>query len=157
MNMRYRLVVLLLVALFSAASHGRVETHVFDTPEQEARYKEMIDQLRCLVCQNQNIADSNAELAQDLRQQTYDMLMAGKTDEQIYGYMVERYGDFVLYQPPVKGTTLLLWVGPFVILIGGIAILVSVIRKRGKDGGEKLSEADQVRATKLLEQEDEKS
>ena len=86
-----------------------VEVHEFDDPVQEARYKKLIAELRCLVCQNQNLADSNAELAQDLRNKTYEMVRAGQSDEDIIGYMVQRYGDFVLYRPPLKATTVLLW------------------------------------------------
>ncbi len=149
-----RLLVTLLLVLLAASALARVETYVFDTPEQEARYKSLIEELRCLVCQNQNIADSNAELALDLRQQTYEMIVAGDSDEQIYTYMVERYGDFVLYQPPVRGSTLLLWFGPFVILVIGIAILVMVIRQRNREAAKTMAETDHQRAAELLRQDD---
>ncbi|MGD2083564.1 MAG: cytochrome c-type biogenesis protein CcmH, partial [Chromatiales bacterium] len=104
------------------------EIYDFDTPAQEERYTRLIGELRCLVCQNQNLAASNAELAQDLRRKTYDMVMAGKSNEEIVSYMVQRYGDFVLYRPPFKATTAMLWVGPFVILAGGVVVLLTIIR-----------------------------
>ena len=96
------------------------------------RFNQLTLELRCLVCQNQNLADSDAPLAQDLRKEIYDMLQAGKNDEEIKSFMVERYGDFVLYRPPVQGNTLALWVMPGVILlIGAIGVFV-VIRRRNR-------------------------
>ena len=99
-----------------------------EPPEQ--RIRQLEEKLRCLVCQNQSLADSNAELAEDLRGQVRAQVKAGKTDEQIVAYLVERYGDFVLYEPPFKATTALLWVGPFVLLAGGVAALLLVLRRR---------------------------
>jgi cytochrome c-type biogenesis protein CcmH len=92
----------------------------------EANYLKLIDELRCLVCQNQNLSGSNADLAKDLRRQTYEMLMQGKSPDQVAQYMVDRYGDFVLYRPRLKSSTLLLWLGPFVLL--GL-VLAFVIRR----------------------------
>ncbi len=89
-------------------------------------------ELRCLVCQNQTIADSNADLANDLRRQVRDMLRQGKSDQEVLDYMTARYGDFVLYRPPVKSTTLLLWAGPAALLVGGVLALVLVLRRRGR-------------------------
>jgi cytochrome c-type biogenesis protein CcmH len=89
-------------------------------------------ELRCLVCQNQTIADSHADLAVDLRNQVRDMLRQGKTDREIIDYMTARYGDFVLYRPPVKPTTMLLWFGPAVLLLGGLTTLVLVLRRRSR-------------------------
>ena len=86
-------------------------------PEQNARYQALIEELRCLVCQNQNIAESNAELAVDLRRQVHEMIVAGQTDAEIMSYLQDRYGDFVLYRPPVTAKTIILWVGPFVLLL----------------------------------------
>ena len=97
---------------------------------QNQRVRHLTEKLRCLVCQNQTIADSNAELAEDLRGQVRAQVAAGKTDDQIIGYMVDRYGDFVLYEPPFKATTVLLWMGPFVLLIVAIGVLVLVLRRR---------------------------
>ncbi len=89
-------------------------------------------ELRCLVCQNQTIADSNASLAVDLRREARALIKQGKSDEEVVAYMTDRYGDFVLYRPPLKATTLLLWFGPALMLVGGAAVLVIVLRRRGR-------------------------
>ena len=99
-------------------------------PVAAARLVKLSEKLRCLVCQNQTIADSNAELAKDLRQQIREQIAAGKTDDEIVTYMVNRYGDFVLYQPPVKPTTYLLWIGPALLLLGGFFVLIRNLRRR---------------------------
>ena len=117
-------------ALVSSPAMAAIEVHNFKSPENEARYQHLIDELRCLVCQNQNIADSNAGLAYDLRQKVYEMIQAGNSDTEILNYMVERYGDFVLYRPPVKGYTLLLWFGPFILLFGAVVLLIRFARQR---------------------------
>lgn len=147
-----------LLALLSVAAQARVEVYQFETPEQETSYKRLIEELRCLVCQNQNLADSNAELAQDLRQKTYEMVIAGKDEQAIIDYMVQRYGDFVLYRPPVNATTLLLWVGPFLILFGGVAVLLLVIRRQRRAGATDEVDSDALRRVEqLLENEKDKS
>ncbi len=142
----------ILLLLFSSALFARIETHTFATPEDEARFKVLTEELRCLVCQNQNIAASNAELAQDLRDQAYKMIQEGKSNEEIVAYMVERYGDFVLYRPPFEPSTLLLWIGPFIILIGGIGFVVTFIRRRAVAVEPELSAEQLARAEKLLGQ-----
>jgi cytochrome c-type biogenesis protein CcmH len=96
----------------------------------EARLKSLAEELRCLVCQNQTIADSNASLALDLRNEIRAQVANGRSDDEIRAYMVERYGDFVLYRPPLKATTVLLWVGPFALLAVGFWILVLTVRRR---------------------------
>ena len=101
-------------------------------PELEARVLKISAGLRCLVCQNQTIADSNADLAVDLRNQVREMLKRGDTPQQINDYMTARYGDFVLYRPPVKSSTALLWYGPAVLLVLAVLILVWIIRRRTK-------------------------
>jgi cytochrome c-type biogenesis protein CcmH len=101
-------------------------------PVLEARLLRIAAELRCLVCQNQTIADSHADLAQDLRRQVREMLVRGDSDQQILDYMTARYGDFVLYRPPVKSTTALLWYGPAVLLLGGLVALVLVLRRRSR-------------------------
>ena len=105
-------------------------------PELEAKMLRISAELRCLVCQNQTIADSNAELAVDLRNQVRDMLRQGQSEQQIIDYMTARYGDFVLYRPPVRGATFLLWFGPAVLMVGGLAALVLVLRRRSRLGNE---------------------
>jgi cytochrome c-type biogenesis protein CcmH len=99
-------------------------------PAQEARMMDLAAELRCLVCQNQTIADSHADLAADLRQQIREMLGRGMNEDQIRDYMTARYGDFVLYKPPFKPTTALLWAGPGVLLVGALAALVLTLRRR---------------------------
>ena len=101
-------------------------------PVAEKRLQALSEELRCLVCQNQTIADSNAELAQDLRNQVRDMLRQGKSEAEILAYMTQRYGDFVLYRPPVKSTTTLLWFGPALLLIGCVIVLMLVLRRRSR-------------------------
>jgi cytochrome c-type biogenesis protein CcmH len=101
-------------------------------PALEARMVRIASELRCLVCQNQTIADSNASLAVDLRREARALLKQGKSDEEVVAYMTARYGDFVLYRPPLKATTMLLWFGPAVMLLGGGAVLVAVLRRRGR-------------------------
>ena len=96
----------------------------------EQRLKDLSEELRCLVCQNETIADSAAPLALDLRNQIRTMIRQGKSDDEIRAYMVDRYGDFVLYKPPLKGTTLLLWIGPFALLAIGAVVIVIVARSR---------------------------
>src|SRR5450432_414433 len=99
-------------------------------PVLEARMTRITSELRCLVCQNQTIADSNADLAVDLRRQTREMLKQGKSDREVVDYMTARYGDFVLYRPPLQGNTALLWFGPAAMLLAGAAVLVLVLRRR---------------------------
>jgi len=116
-----------------------------------SRAVKLSEKLRCLVCQNQSIADSNAELAQDLRQQIREQIAAGKTDDEIVDYMVARYGDFVLYQPPVKPTTALLWAGPALLLLLGAFGLVRILRARRTTAEEPpLTAEERQRAAQLL-------
>ena len=103
-----------------------------DDPAVEARLKKLAVELRCLVCQNQTLADSNAPLAEDLRREVREMIVKNMSDQEIIDFLVSRYGDFVLYRPPLKATTTLLWVGPFVLLVGAGIALVVVLRRRGR-------------------------
>lgn len=124
---------LLLCLIFIAASAlAAIEAYEFDSPEMEANFIKLTKELRCLVCQNQSLADSNAELAKDLRRQTYEMLTQGKTPDQVAQYMVDRYGDFVLYRPRLKTSTLLLWLGPFVLLLLVLGLVIRHMRGRQK-------------------------
>jgi cytochrome c-type biogenesis protein CcmH len=102
----------------------------FENPQQEERFKHLTSELRCLVCQNQNLADSDAQLAHDLRAEVHEMLLAGNSDEEIKKFMVDRYGDFVLYRPPVQENTYLLWLAPMLLLLGGAFVLRTIIKKR---------------------------
>jgi cytochrome c-type biogenesis protein CcmH len=113
------------------------------------------EELRCLVCQNQTIADSHAGLAEDLKQQIREQIAAGRSDAEVLDYMVERYGDFVLYRPPVKMTTVLLWAGPFLLLAIGAVTFAVVVRKRRPHAPEPFDEAEHQRARVLLGEEPE--
>jgi cytochrome c-type biogenesis protein CcmH len=119
-----------LMIAFAGAAFGQASEVANANPDTERRLKHLAEELRCLVCQNQTIADSNASLAVDLRNQIRGQIAAGRSDTQIRDYMVERYGDFVLYRPPLKATTLALWLGPLALLLGGIASYVVIVRRR---------------------------
>lgn len=112
----------------------------------------LAEQMRCLVCQNQSLADSNAELAIDLKNQIRDQMKQGRSDRDIVDYMVARYGDFVLYSPPLKATTLMLWFGPLLLLAIGLTVLFHRLARRRKIIEVELTEAERVRAAGLLEQ-----
>jgi len=145
----------LLPLLFVVTAWGAAEMRQFDSPEQETRYRELTEELRCTVCQNQNIADSHAELAADLRDKTYKMIREGKTKAEIKDYMVARYGNFVLYRPPLTAGTLLLWGGPFLFLVfGGWLLLRMLRRRRGRAETTTVDEAQLRRAAALLRGEE---
>jgi cytochrome c-type biogenesis protein CcmH len=121
-----------------------------ENPELDRRVADLAHELRCLVCQNQTIADSNAPLAVDLRKEIRSQLAAGKSERDVIDFMVARYGDFVLYRPPFKATTLALWLGPFVLLaLGALIFWRRVARRRPQEA--RLSEAERARAARLLE------
>ena len=142
---------LLLLLSLPLAGMAAVDAYQFDDPQKEARFKQLIDELRCLVCQNQNLADSNAELAQDMRRITYEMIQRGESNEQIVAFMVQRYGDFVLYRPPFRSATVMLWVGPFLILGGALFGLLLFIRRRSRAQVAPVAGADHERARRLLD------
>lgn len=122
----------LLIVLVSGPAWAGEARPLGEDPAVEARLKHLALELRCLVCQNQTLADSNAPLAEDLRREVRDMIVKNMSDKEIIDFLVERYGDFVLYRPPLKATTTLLWVGPFVLLIVGLAALIITVRRRSK-------------------------
>ncbi|MFT5115414.1 MAG: cytochrome c-type biogenesis protein CcmH [Parasphingorhabdus sp.] len=140
-----RLLFVALTILFTSVTQAAIESRKFETSLQELRYNELIKELRCLVCQNQNLADSNASLAQDLREKTYAMIMAGQTDGQIADFMVDRYGEFVLYRPPLNIHTILLWLAPALLGLFGIFVFVKLVRKRQTDIVVEQDRLDQVR------------
>jgi cytochrome c-type biogenesis protein CcmH len=150
-----KLFVLLVLMAFASLVVAKEATPMAMDPEMEKRVNEISAELRCLVCQNQTIADSHAELAVDLKNQVREMVKTGQTQDEIVDYMVTRYGDFVLYRPPVKPTTMLLWAGPFLLLLIGLTVLVINLRKRTtlvKDDGD-LSSEESERLKTLLESE----
>lgn len=108
----------------------------FDTPQQLERYERLTNEFRCVVCQNQSVAESNVDLAKDLRRITRDMILAGRTDAEIKQFMTDRYGDFVLYNPPVKPITYLLWGAPVILLLVGAAVMVTVVGRRSRETGD---------------------
>src|SRR5213080_1499042 len=115
-----------LVICFASVALAK-EAKPAEDPQIAQRMKALTEQLRCLVCQNETLADSHADLAEDLRKEIREQMKAGKSDQEIIAFLTQRYGDFVLYKPPVKPTTYLLWFGPFVMLAGGLTILLIVI------------------------------
>ena len=115
------LIGLLMALLFSVSTYAAIDVYEFDSPQQEAQYRGLIEELRCPKCQNQNLAGSDAPIAQDLKQKTYDLVKDGRTDGEIRNYMQERYGDFISYRPPVRPSTWILWFFPPLLLIVLIA------------------------------------
>jgi cytochrome c-type biogenesis protein CcmH len=146
--MKWLLLIILLVPCLAGAEEARPLT---DNPQAEARLKHLAVELRCLVCQNQTLADSNAPLAEDLRREVREMIAKDMSDKDIIEFLVTRYGDFILYRPPLKATTTLLWLGPFVLLIAGVAALVLALRRRQKKLADvSLSEEEHNRVARLL-------
>jgi cytochrome c-type biogenesis protein CcmH len=135
----------------SATAHTKVAPNISADPALEARMMMIAEELRCLVCQNETIAASHADLAVDLKNQIRIKLIQGQSQKQILDFMVERYGDFVLYRPPLKTTTLLLWLGPFILLGIAVLMLVMTIRQRRRESQPTaLSNADVIKARALL-------
>ena len=126
----------------------------FSDPALEQRYTTLLETLRCLVCQNQSLADSHADLAQDLRDEVHRLLTTGAEDKEILAFMVDRYGEFVLYRPPVKASTLLLWGGPALLVLTAIVVVVRIGRPRTADDANPapLSEAERERLESLQRQ-----
>jgi cytochrome c-type biogenesis protein CcmH len=146
--MSWLLVIILLIPSLAAAEEARP---LADNPLVEARLKTLAVELRCLVCQNQTLADSNAPLAEDLRREVREMIAKDMSDKEIIDFLVQRYGDFVLYRPPWKASTTLLWLGPFLLLIAGATGLVFALRRRQKKLADvTLSEEEHNRVAQLL-------
>ena len=143
------------VLLFSAGittppAHAVLEPLNFESSSQESRYKALIAELRCLVCQNQNLADSNADLARDLRLLPYNMILSGSSDTEIVQFMVSRYGDFVLYRPPFKPSTALLWLAPLLFLTGGCFVLFRIFRSRKNVSPSNVPPTQRAKVRKLM-------
>ncbi|MCB1687798.1 MAG: cytochrome c-type biogenesis protein CcmH [Halioglobus sp.] len=131
-----------------------IETYDFSSPELEERYQQLSEELRCPKCQNQNIADSNAPIAQDLRKLLHQQLEAGASNEEILDYMVARYGEFVRYRPRFGGTTVFLWLAPILLLLAAIGVLLATLRSRSTKVGDKgtaLTEQEQARLQSMLD------
>lgn len=139
--------------MFGSVAMAREAAPMAADVEVEKRMVAISEELRCLVCQNESLSGSHAELAQDLRREIRTLIGQGKTDKEILDFMVARYGDFVRYRPPVKPTTWLLWGGPFLLLGGGVIALIVFLRRRAKENAApQLSEEERRRAAALLEQ-----
>jgi cytochrome c-type biogenesis protein CcmH len=145
--LRPSLIAALLCALLAwgGASAFTLEEFQFKDPAQEQQFRDLIGKLRCLVCQNESLAASQADLAQDLRKEVYNMMRDGKDDDAIIAFLVERYGDFVLYEPPVKPSTYILWFGPFVLIGLGGFLLLRALKRKKTEPEQDLSAAERAR------------
>jgi len=134
MNKTFTFLLFTCLLVFSQLSVAApIETFKFDSPETEKTFHKLSEELRCLVCQNQNIAESNADLAKDLRLEIYNMLIEGLSEEEIVDFMVQRYGDYVLYRPPFKPMTWLLWFGPILVFFFGLIFVVRLLKAQSSD------------------------
>jgi len=143
---------LVMAVLLTPLYAAPVATYEFASAEQEALFNKLSNELRCLVCQNQAIADSNADLAKDLRDEIYGMLQQGKSEEEIVEFMVVRYGDFVLYNPPLKPMTWVLWFGPAFALLAGFFFVIRIINKQKKAAVAEMS-GEEIERLKALQSE----
>lgn len=133
------------------SSHAvQIEFHSFESEARERLYLDLIAELRCVKCQNQNLAESNAELARDMREKTYQMVTEGKNREDVVSYMTARYGDFVLYRPPFKAKTMLLWIGPPLLFLLSLFFVIKMVRGQHKASNENLSDVDLDSVRNLL-------
>lgn len=153
--MRKAILMFVLLSAAPFAGGAREAIPVGQDPAIEARMMALAEELRCLVCQNQTLADSQADLAADLRREIRELMLKGQSDEQIKRYLVARYGDFVLYRPPLKPTTWLLWFGPALLLIGGLTALYAVLLRRRRLAPTEPLNADQEKRALALLSEDE--
>ena len=150
-NLLVSIVVLLLVIAASPLPAAvTLESFTFPTPAEEQHFKDVIGQLRCLVCQNETLADSDADLAHDLRAEVYEMMKSGKSDKQVIDFLVNRYGDFVLYNPPVKPSTYLIWYGPFVLLAIAVLLLIRAVGRQRQVQEPEISAEERKRLERLL-------
>lgn len=149
---------LLMAGLFGAGqARAAIDVYTFDSDAQEQTFRELTKELRCPKCQNQDIADSNAGLAKDLRDKTYQMVREGKDKQAVVDYMVARYGNFILYDPPLMASTLILWLGPLLVIVIGAVTLVVRSRRRSPaavQAESALSEQEQARLAALLKEEE---
>jgi len=144
----------LALSLSTAMVQAAIEPHSFSSPQEEKRYHALIAELRCLVCQNQSLADSNADLATDLRNLVYQKMREGKTNQEIIDFLVARYSDFVLYRPPVKSTTIMLWFAPALLIIIGATVAFIAIRRRGQQIEAPLTVEEHKKVEQLLAEKD---
>ncbi|QOL25866.1 cytochrome c-type biogenesis protein CcmH [Thalassotalea sp. LPB0316] len=151
--MRFISLIIALLWLASAQA-SPIDTYQFKNEVDKTRYQALVKELRCPKCQNQNLADSNSQIAVDLREQVYVMINEGKSDKEIVDYMVARYGDFVLYRPKVNEMTYILWFGPAVLLLIGAIVVVMIVRKKAPPQADKpMSEAQKQQLADILKEE----
>lgn len=148
------LMLVLWLATLQTAWSFTLEEFEFDDPERAAEFRELIGELRCTVCQNESLAASQADLAQDMRQRVYQMMREGATREEIVEYVVSRYGDFVLYRPPLRPSTYPLWFGPLLLAIVGLFFLVRTLMRKSRDVEEDLSPDERARLDAMLGKND---
>ena len=141
----------LLLMSFVLSAQAQTAPLQFSDPVKQARYQGLLKELRCLVCQNQSLADSPAGLASDLRQKVYEQVAQGRSDEEAIAYLVARYGDFIRYRPPLKPATYALWLGPIILFIIGLVTLGVLVRRRSRAVGAELTDDERIQARELLQ------
>ena len=148
---RHLIVMLALILLVATESaNATLESFDFTDSVSEQRFRGLIEELRCLVCQNESLLASQADLARDLREEVYTMMAEGKTDAEVITFLVDRYGNFVLYKPPLNPSTFILWFGPFALLLLSAAVLCRNIYRRSRTVDTPLSDKDRKRVSQLL-------
>ncbi|MET0026543.1 MAG: cytochrome c-type biogenesis protein [Candidatus Thiodiazotropha sp.] len=149
-----RTLVLLCLLVFSLPTlmASTLAEYTFDDPQKHDEFRSIIEQMRCLVCQNESLAGSNADLAVDLRNEIYDMMKQGHGKDDIVKFMVARYGDFVLYNPPLKPTTYPIWFGPVIIFVVGALVLLRILKRKSRSQETDLSDEERARLASLLNQ-----
>lgn len=151
--MKKVIMIVLLWAGATLAFANAIDVYQFDSAKQEARFRALTSELRCPKCQNNSIADSNAELAQDLRQKVHQMLQQGRTDDEIRSFMIARYGNFVTYNPPLTASTIVLWLAPALVMFTGLGLMVVRSRRAKQTLNEAFSDEEQQRLDALLASE----
>ncbi|MCU7932641.1 MAG: cytochrome c-type biogenesis protein CcmH [Candidatus Thiodiazotropha sp. (ex Codakia rugifera)] len=150
--MRVFFQILLLFVSLPSLNAATLAEYTFENPNQGEDFRDIIEEMRCLVCQNESLAGSNAELAVDLRNEIYDMMKSGQNKDEIIDFMVSRYGDFVLYNPPLKPTTYAIWFGPLVVFLIGGLVLFRILKRKSRTQETELSTEEQQRLNNLLKQ-----
>ena len=150
---QYLLIIVIVLGLFvGQQAIAGFDNFDFSGDITEKRFQNIVSKLRCLVCQNESLAGSQAELAKDLRREVYDLMSSGKTDKEVIDFLVSRYGDFVLYEPPIRPSTWLLWIGPFVLFAIAFFMLLRKLMRRSKMQEVVLSDSEKDRVHQLLDQ-----
>lgn len=153
-----RWILLVILFLTGGAPLAAIDVHEFNNDVERQRYQSFIDEMRCPKCQNQNLSGSDSPIAEDLRRELYAMIQDGRSDKEIVDFMVERYGDYILYRPRLTAATVMLWVGPAILFLAGLIILIIIVRQRRRDtlvaGPAALDTEEQTRLAALLKEAD---